>query len=273
MGLAPRFRPSRTGGPTCLRAAPCSRSRFAGPGPRRASRSPALARPSLRHAATAAEKFRRMATTRRRRPPRGSRGLTPRPRARLHLLVPARSLTPTRISSPEPRARALSLAAPAAPPASSSRTTAPFPDCSRPQLRLAFPRLTLALAPPSEPRVSFPAPRLRRPWRHRARPPWDSPFLPFSTLLSCLLAFANASRTSCARLLALPWPETAAGRWPSRTAAPACAPAGHSASVVQAEPGRGLTPCWAVSPSLALGPRRLVVAVGQFVSTGWPSNV
>jgi len=26
-------------------------------------------------------------------------------------------------------------------------------------------------------------------------------------------------------------------------------------------------------PSLALGPRRPVVAVGQFVSTGWPSNV
>ena len=58
VGLAPRFRPSRTGGPACLRAAPCSRSRFAGPGPRRASCLPALARPSLRHAATAAEKFR-----------------------------------------------------------------------------------------------------------------------------------------------------------------------------------------------------------------------
>ena len=109
VGLAPRFRPSRTGGPTCLRAAPCSRSRFAGPGPRRASRSPTLARPSLRHAATAAEKFRRVATSRRRRPPRGSRGLTSRPRARLHLLVPVRSLTPARaafllLQSREPRA-------------------------------------------------------------------------------------------------------------------------------------------------------------------------
>ena len=52
------------------------------------------------HASTAAENFRRVATTCRRRPPRGSRGLTPRPRARLHLLVPVRSLTPARAASP-----------------------------------------------------------------------------------------------------------------------------------------------------------------------------
>ena len=79
-----------------------------------------------------------MATPRRRRPPRGSRGLTPRPRARLHLLVPAHSLTRARAPfspPPEPslelrprrarssagvelsRRRAISrLLAPAAPP-------------------------------------------------------------------------------------------------------------------------------------------------------------
>ncbi|XP_066361475.1 pistil-specific extensin-like protein [Miscanthus floridulus] len=76
---------------------------------------------------------------------------------RLPSLAGARALAHSRprflSSPPEPRARALPLAAPAAPPASSSRTTAPFPDCSRPQLCLAFPRLTLALAPPSEPRL------------------------------------------------------------------------------------------------------------------------
>ena len=56
-----------------------------------------------------------MAALRWRRTPRGSRGLAPRPRARLHLLVPARSLTHARTSSPsppEPRALSSALAAP-----------------------------------------------------------------------------------------------------------------------------------------------------------------
>ena len=77
-------------------------------------------------------------------------------------------------SPPEQKAEAPPLAAPAAPPTSSSRTTASFPDSSRPQLRLAFLQVALALAPPSEHRSSLPAPRHRRPWRRRARPPWKS---------------------------------------------------------------------------------------------------
>ena len=64
---------------------------------------------SPRHATTAAENFHRVATTCRRRPPRGSRGLAPRPRARLHLLVPARSLTPARVSSPPLQSQELEL--------------------------------------------------------------------------------------------------------------------------------------------------------------------
>ena len=64
---------------------------------------------SPRHAMTAAENFRRVATACRRHPPRGSRGLTPRPRAHLHLLVPARSLTPARVSSSPLQSRELEL--------------------------------------------------------------------------------------------------------------------------------------------------------------------
>ena len=61
-------------------------------------------------------------------------------------------------SPPEQKAEAPPLAAPAAPPASSSRTTAPFPDSSRPQLRLAFLQVALALAPP--PSTGRASPRL-----------------------------------------------------------------------------------------------------------------
>ena len=230
VGLAPHFRPSRTGGPACLRAAPLL------PQPLRRPRPT----PRLPLAITRAPARCRAAPRRdrgREIPPRGDPApASPAARQPRPDIAPTRPPSPAGARAlahsrprflsfpPEPRARAPPLAAPTAPLASRSRTTAPFPDSSRPQLRLTFLQLTLALAPPSEPRVSFPAPRHRRPWRRRARPPWDSPFLPFSTLLSCLLAFANASRTSCARLLALPWPEMAAGRWPSCVAAPARAP-------------------------------------------------
>jgi len=57
----------------------------------------------------------------------------------------------SRAASPELRPRRAR-----APPAPSSRTAASFSNCSRPQPRLAFLWLTLALAPPSEPWVSFP---------------------------------------------------------------------------------------------------------------------
>ena len=195
--------PPRRSSPPCLGPAQCAGS---------FSRAP---RPSLRHAATASGSSRRVATTCRRRPPRGSRGLTPRPRARLHLLVPTRSLTLARVSSSPLQSRE--------PPA------LPSP---RPQLRRRFP-------PPPAPHSPIPSAsnsaslsdtwcsrlcrrlsqgsacsklRRRRPWRHLARPPWNVPFLPFSAMLSCLLAFAIASRTSCARSLALARPIMAAGR-------------------------------------------------------------
>ena len=61
-------------------------------------------------------------------------------------------------SPPEQKAEAPPLASPAAPPASSSRTTMPFPDSSRPQLRLAFLQVALALAPP--PSTGRASPRL-----------------------------------------------------------------------------------------------------------------
>ena len=160
--------PARVGPP---RAPACSRHP--------ARRSP---RPSpapfpcwpLVHAPTAAETFRRVATMCRRRPPRGSRGLSPRPRARLLLLEPVRSLTLARVSSSPLQSRE--------PPA------LPSP---RPQLRRRFP-------PPPAPHSPIPSAsnsaslsdtwcsrlcrrlsqgsacsklRRRQPWRHLARPP------------------------------------------------------------------------------------------------------
>ena len=142
------------------------------------------------------------------------------------------------------------LAAPAAPPASSSRTTAPFPDSSRPQLRLALLQAALELAPPSEHRSSLPASRHRRPWRRRARPPWKPSSFSSPASPSYPTALAFSSHIPCARQLALPWPEMAAGRWPSRAAAPARTPARHSTSASpagQAESGRGPRPCQAAA--------------------------
>jgi len=61
------------------------------------SRAP---RPSPRHAPTASGFSRHVATMRRRRPPRGSHDLRPRPRARLQLPQPVHSLTPARAAFP-----------------------------------------------------------------------------------------------------------------------------------------------------------------------------
>ncbi|XP_066396137.1 uncharacterized protein [Miscanthus floridulus] len=135
-----------------------------------------------------------------------------------------------------------------APPASNSRTTAPFSNSSCPELRLAFLEVVLELAPPSEHRSGLPASRRRRPWRRCARPPWNPFSFPPPASHSYPTELAFSSHVSCARSLALPWPETAAGRWPSRAAAPARAPARRLASAGQAEPGRGLTPVGPFSP-------------------------
>ena len=169
MGLAPHFRPSRTGGPACPRAVPTHLA-SAQPSARWLfSRAP---RPSLRHAATASGSSRRVATTCRRRPPRGSRGLTPRPRAhapaftcwcpRARSLPPAFPLLPSRAESSSSAARRarssagvelphhraiLRLLAPATPPRlPSSRARA----CSAFRAQGELPRASppTAMAPP-----------------------------------------------------------------------------------------------------------------------------
>ena len=79
--------------------------------------APSPARRARRRATppTASGRSRRVATMRRRRPPRGSHGLTLHPRARLHLPKPVRSLAHSRAASPLRQSRApaaLPLAAP-----------------------------------------------------------------------------------------------------------------------------------------------------------------
>ena len=93
-------------------------------------------------------------------------------------------------------------------------------------------------------------------------------FLPFSTLLSCLLAFANASRTSCARSLALTRPTMAAGRWPSRAAAKSRRRRVPFASAELGQSGRGPKPLPGRRAPLSLGPRGPKVAMGQLISSG-----
>ena len=264
MGLAPRFWPACRSRPGPRPRQPrASRSSRAGPprlGPAQLRALAFLPRAapfpcwSPRHATTAAENFRHVATTCRRRPPRGSRGLTPRPRARLHLLVPVRSLTrahaafpllPSREpqAPPSPRPQLRRRRAPAPPrhsPIPRASNSASLSDtwCSRLCHRLSHGSACSKL-------------RRRRPWRHLARPPWNVPFLPFSAMLSCLPAFSIASRTSCARSLALARPIMAAGRWPSRAVAPARA---HRRVLCLRQPagparqsGRGPKPCQAAA--------------------------
>ena len=201
-----------------------------------ASAQPSALAPSPAHRArrratppTASGRSRRVATMRRRRPPRGSHALRPRPRTRLQLPQPVHSLTPARAAFPLLQSReplALPLTAPTHPPAQFAVAPPPRPEITRPQLRLALLQVALALAPPSKLRLSLPEPRHRRPWRRRARPPWKSPLLSSPAPSSCPIAFATFSRIPCARQLALSWPEMAAGlvAEPRRRASqPACA--------------------------------------------------
>ena len=111
-GPPPRFWPASRSRPSEPPARASPRLARPSPAPRApaCSRHPALRSPRpgpapfpywpLVHAPTAAETFRRVATMCRRRPPCGSRGLSPRPRARLLLLEPVRSLTPARAAFP-----------------------------------------------------------------------------------------------------------------------------------------------------------------------------
>ena len=69
-------------------------------------RAPARAAPRV---PTAAELARCVAALRWQRTPRGSHGLRPRPRARLHLLVPVSSLTASRAAFPFRQSRAPQL--------------------------------------------------------------------------------------------------------------------------------------------------------------------
>ena len=186
VGFAPRFWPACRSRPGPRPHQPrASRSSRAGPprlGPAqlralaflpRAAQFPCW---SPCHATTAVEKLRRVATTCRRRPPRGSRGLTLRPRTRLQLPVPARSLTLARISSSPLQSRALELR----PRRARSSAGVELPH------HRAISRLLVPAAPPRPPSsraracAAFraqvepppPASRHRRPWRRRARPPW-----------------------------------------------------------------------------------------------------
>ena len=77
-------------------------------------------------------------------------------------------------SPPEPKAQAPPLAAPTHPLAKFVADPPPQQEITRPQLRLALLQVALALAPPSELRLSLPELRHRRPWRRRAWPPWKS---------------------------------------------------------------------------------------------------
>jgi hypothetical protein len=105
----PPVRPTARCGPRHPRA----RARTASAPARPSRPPPSSARPhpraSLRHAATAAEEHRRVAAPRLHHPPRVSRGLPLRPRARLHLLRPAHSLARARTSSPPLPSRELEL--------------------------------------------------------------------------------------------------------------------------------------------------------------------
>ena len=194
-----------------------------------------------------------MATTCRRRPPRGSHGLTPRPRARLHLLVPTRSLTLALVSSsplqsreppalPSPRPQLRRRRAPAPPrhsPIARARNSASPSFKSRSRLR----------RPPSTGRAS---PRLATDGhgaavlgRHGSRLP---SLLPPSL---ATLPHSPSPRTSralaCSPCRGRSWPPAS---WPSRAAAPARTPARHSASANQAgqaESGHGPRPCQAAA--------------------------
>jgi len=84
-------------------------------------------------------------------------------------------------------------------------------------------------------------------------PPWNSPFLPFSTLPSYLPAFASSSRTACARSFALARPVMAAGPV-GRAASPRRLGAGMAfASAELGQEAMGRSPCQAAALSLRSG--------------------
>ena len=260
-GPPPRFWPASRSRPSEHPARASPRLARPSPAPRApaCSRHPALRspRPSpapfpcwpLVHAPTAAETFRRVATMCRRRPPRGSHGLSPRPRACLHLPQPVRSLTPSHaaffllqsrepqaLHSPRPqlrRRRAL------APPRHS-----PIPRARNSALPSFKPRSSLRRLPSTgraSPRLATDGHGAAVLGRHGSRLP---SLLPPSL---ATLPHSPSPRTSralaCSPCRGRSWPPAS---WPSRAAAPSRAPARHPASAGQAEPGRGLTPCWAV---------------------------
>ena len=151
---------------------------------------------------------------RRRHSPRGSHGLHPLPRARLHLPKPLRSPLHSP-ALPRYSARTRSALSPAsataAPPVEFAAGAPPRPAIKRTQLRPPLRHLVLAVVTPLSQGRAFFALRRRQPWRRRARPPWNASFFPSSTLPSCLLAFATSLRTPCARPLALTRSATTAG--------------------------------------------------------------
>ncbi|XP_066320261.1 uncharacterized protein [Miscanthus floridulus] len=171
-------------------------------------------------------------------------------------------------SPPEPRAPSSALAAPTHPPAKFVAASSPRPAITRPQLRLALLQVALVLAPPSELRLSLPEARHRRPWRRRARPPWKSSSFSSTAPPSYPTALAVFSRIPCARQLALPWPEMAAGRWPSHAAAKSRRRRVPFASAELGQSGRGPKPLPGHRAPLSLGPRGPKVAMGQLISSG-----
>ena len=182
MLLARLPKPAQRASEAARSSAPPAPAHLASAQPRAAPARPASARRAVpccspRHAMTAAESVRRVATACRRQPPRGSRGLTSRTRARLQPPQPVRSLTPARaaflllqsrepqaLPSPRPRTRR-SDSPPVLLHGQQSRTSSSASLsgtwcswlCRRLSRGSAFSKL-----------------RRRRPWRRRARSPWKS---------------------------------------------------------------------------------------------------
>ena len=209
------------------------RARLASAQPRAAPARPASARRAIPLLLAAPRHDRG-----RKRPPRGDRmsastaARQPRPdiaHSRPPSTAAAGALAHSRPhclpSPPEQKAEAPPLAAPAAPPASSSRTTASFPDSSRPQLRLAFLQVALALAPP--PSTGRASPRLATDGHGAAVLGRHGSHIS-SLLQPRLAALSHSPPSRASRALARSpcrgrrWPPAS---WPSRAATTSQAPA------------------------------------------------
>ena len=207
-----------TSGPRRKSAGPASRARLASLGPAQRRAAPGLpprACPLTRRAArpTAAELARRVAAMRRRRrrasQPACARAHAPAYTCRSQCarwLIPALPLLSARAERPQ-----LCLSPRRAPAGGIRRgfpTSAGNPaPAAPPRPPSSCARICAAFRAQVEP----PQPSHRRPWRRRARPPWKSPSSSSPALPSYPTAFAVFSRITCARQLALPWPEMAAG--------------------------------------------------------------